>query len=68
MSLHWLNGKKWSHFEDRCFYENLLQDGESIAIIGPPRSGKTELVSDTMALIKSIKINCLMHARSSSLK
>lgn len=55
--------KKWSHFEDREFMANLLKQGENILLIGPPKSGKSELVRDLSSSQRILRINCRLYSK-----
>lgn len=55
-----LNPKKWSHFKDREFLESLADSRENLLLIGPPKSGKTELIRDLFGFQDTIRINCLI--------
>lgn len=41
---------------------NLVESGESLLLMGPPKSGKTELIRDLMrgASLKVLTINCYL--------
>ena len=55
--------KKWSHFEDREFMVNLMKQGENILMVGPPKSGKTELVRDLSSSQSVLRINCRLYSK-----
>lgn len=55
-----LDSKKWSHFKDKHFLENLIFNRENILIIGPPKAGKSELIRDLFDPNTAIRINCLI--------
>jgi hypothetical protein len=58
-----LCSSKWQHFEDREFIVNLMLNKEDINLIGPPRSGKTEVIRDLSQNCAFIKINCFNHCK-----
>ena len=54
--------KKWQHLREFETIKTLITQNQDIFILGPSKSGKTELIKDLTLKKKKniIKINCLM--------
>ena len=55
-----LDKKKWSHFTDKHFLESLVENRENLLLVGPPKTGKSELVRELFDPKSTLRINCLI--------
>ncbi len=60
--------KKWSHFEDADYMLNLLRQEQDVLLIGPPRSGKSEVITDLCRFNDMVKINCFSCSKFQTLR
>jgi len=63
-----LCSRKWAHFEDSEYMLNLLRNGQDLLLIGPPRTGKSELIADLSGSVEFLRINCFTCSKITSLR
>ena len=63
-----LCSEKWSHFLKREVMESFIENGENLMIVGPPKSGKSELVREVCQDRKYIRVNCILYNKPSNLR
>lgn len=62
--------KKWKHLKEFKYIKTLINHNQDIFLLGPSKSGKTELIKDLTKKNKKsiIKINCLMFSSMTKIR